>query len=93
MRTAEDWDQHRAAFATRVVGQLAPGGHWLSLIGSQDGPEREEGPPRWSATEITQTVEKRFEILSLAATRFDSDQPDPLQAWACLMRRRGAWQS
>jgi len=78
----------RATYVATVSGSLVPAGYWLSLIGSKDGPEREKGPPRWSAVEIVQAVEAHFEILSLAATEFDSDQTAPLQGWACLMRRR-----
>ena len=79
---------HRAHFAAMVHARLTPGAHWLSLIGSKDGPEREKGPPRWSATEITQAVESHFEVIELRATHFDSDQPEPLKGWACLMQRR-----
>ena len=82
--------EDRHAFVARVSRDVEPAGLWLSLIGSKDGPEREKGPPRWSATEITQAVESHFEIVSLVANWFDSDQADPPNSWACLMRRRGA---
>ncbi len=38
--------------------------------------------------QIAAHVEALFEIRSLRATHFDSDQPAPAPAWACLMRRR-----
>jgi SAM-dependent methyltransferase len=78
----------RNAFADNVRRHLNPAGLWLSILGSSDGPAREKGPPRWSAQEIMSPVEPLFEILHLAATHFDSDQPDPPRAWVCLMRRR-----
>lgn len=36
----------REQFAAQVAAVLAPGGLWLSLIGSTEGPPREVGPPR-----------------------------------------------
>ena len=71
-----------------ISGYLTTGGLWLSLIGNADGPVREVGPPRRSASEIVSAVEPRFEIISLRRTDFDSDDEDPPLAWACLMRRR-----
>ena len=82
--TSED----RAKCVGAVHRVLASGGLWLSLIGSRDGPERDDGPPRWSAAEITAAVERRFEILEMKATHFDSDQTEPPRAWACLMTPR-----
>ncbi len=83
-KTAEE----RAAFAETVAGLLIDGGLWFSLIGSTDGPPREVGPPRLSAAEVVATAEPFFEILSLESSVFDSDQPEPARAWACLMRKR-----
>lgn len=80
--------EERTACTAAIHRLLAERGLWLSLIGSRDGPERTAGPPRWSAAEIAAAVEDRFEILELSATHFDSDQPDPPTAWACLMRKR-----
>src|SRR5512144_2993513 len=36
----------RQRFAAQVAAALTPGGIWLSLIGSTEGPPREVGPPR-----------------------------------------------
>jgi methyl halide transferase len=85
-----DDPKERAAFAETVWQHLAGDGLWLSLIGSTDGPVRGVGPPRRSVLDIASAVEPRFQVLSLNATHFDSDQADPPQAWACLMRRRAA---
>ena len=41
-----DEPAERAVFALHVAAVLAPGGLWLSLIGSTEGPPREVGPPR-----------------------------------------------
>lgn len=78
----------RAAVAARAAAALAPDGLWLSIIGSQDGPPRQVGPPRLSVTDIAQAVEPHLEIVSLTATQFDSLQEDPPRAWICLMRPR-----
>ncbi|MFH1731620.1 MAG: class I SAM-dependent methyltransferase [Planctomycetota bacterium] len=78
----------RAAYAQAVADCLAEGGLWFSLIGNADGPDRETGPPRRSVRDIADVVEPLFEILSLEAAHFDSDQPEPAPAWACLMRKR-----
>lgn len=78
----------RDQFVEQVYAALTPDGLWLSLIGNADSPPREVGPPRLTAVEIATHVEPRFEILTLKATHFDSDQDDPPAAWACLMKRR-----
>jgi len=83
-----DGPSDRIAYVEGVSGCLADGGLWLSLIGSIDGPTREIGPPRRSVRDIAETVEPLFEILSLRAVHFDSDQPDPPRAWECIMRKR-----
>lgn len=71
-----------------ISGYLTRAGLWLSLMGSADGPVRESGPPRRSASDITSAVEPGFEIISLRRTYLDSDAEDPPLAWACLMRKR-----
>ncbi len=80
--------EERDRFSEQVFTALQPNGLWFSLIGNADAPPREIGPPRLTAIEIATHVEPRFEILSLKATHFDSDQDDPPAAWACLMRKR-----
>ncbi len=81
--------EEHALFVRNVYASLEPQGLWLSLIGSTDSTPREVGPPRVSAAEIASYVEPQFEIRLLKATHFDSNQPDPPPAWACLMRKRG----
>lgn len=83
-----DEQAERTAFAEAVARNLAPGGLWLSLIGSTDAPPREVGPPQLSAADIATIVEPSFEILSLKATRFQPDVADSPPAWECVMRKR-----
>lgn len=83
-----DEPAERVACAEIVANCLTEDGLWFSLIGSTDGPDRETGPPRRSVRDIAEAVEPLFEILSLEATHFDSDQREPPRAWACLMRKR-----
>ena len=78
----------RVHFADTVRARLVEAGLWISLIGSTDGPEREKGPPRLSAREVTEIVEPRFEILSMKAGHFDSDSDTPAPAWICVFRER-----
>jgi SAM-dependent methyltransferase len=78
----------RKRFARRAAALLAPGGKWLSLIGSTEGAPRDVGPPRRSAREVTSAIEPALEILELRMIHFDIDQPEPPKAWLCLSRRR-----
>ena len=80
--------QTRAVVAERIRAALAPQGLWFSIIGSTEGPEREEGPPRLSVLAIAGTVEPFFEILMIKAATIDSKLPDDPRAWACVFRRR-----
>lgn len=83
-----DAAEDRARFASRVAELLAPDGMWHSLIGSTDGPPRDHGPPRRSATDIAQAVERHFEILELSSTTFDRGSHRHARAWVLVARRR-----
>ena len=87
LHTVKDRED-RLLFAANVSSCLETGGLWLTLTGNADEPEREVGPPRLTATELVAVAEPLFEILSLTAGHFGSDQPDPPRAWIGLMRKR-----
>lgn len=72
-------------FAACVAAALEPGGLWLSLIGSTEGPPREFGPPRRSAREIVLAIEPALEIVELRSAEFRGHD---VKAWFCLSRRR-----
>jgi SAM-dependent methyltransferase len=74
----------RAAFARRVAEVLGPGGRWLSLAGSTEGPRRDHGPPRRSARDIAEAVEPALELVTLRATEFDANTPTVPRAWLLL---------
>lgn len=80
-----DEPEERALFAAQVAATLVPGGLWLSLIGSTEGPSREVGPPRRSAREVTLAIEPALEIVELRSTEFHSHGA---KAWFSLARRR-----
>lgn len=75
----------RQRFAAHVAVVLAPGGLWLSLIGSTEGPARDVGPPRRTARDVTQAIEPALEIVELRSADFGSHNA---KAWFCLSRRR-----
>ena len=75
----------RQRFATQVAAALAPGGIWLSLIGSTEGLPREVGPPRRSACEVTLAIEPALEIIELRSAEFRGSDA---KAWFCLSRQR-----
>lgn len=83
-----DAAEDRAQFASQVARCLAPSGQWLSLIGSTEGPVRDEGPPRRSARDIANAIEPALEIVELRTTLFDVDLPVPPRAWFCLASPR-----
>lgn len=80
-----DEAEERVRFAARVAAVLAPGGLWLSLIGSTEGPAREFGPPRRSGREVVLAIEPALEIVELRAAEF---RGHGAQAWFCLSRQR-----
>jgi SAM-dependent methyltransferase len=80
-----DEAEERQRFAAQVAAVLAPGGLWLSLIGSTEGPAREIGPPRRSAREITLAIEPALEIVELRSAEFRGHGAN---AWFCLSRQR-----
>lgn len=77
--------EERARFAAQVAGVLEPGGMWLSLIGSTEGPPREVGPPRRSAREVILAIEPALEIVDLRSADFLGANA---KAWFVLSRRR-----
>jgi SAM-dependent methyltransferase len=80
-----DEPDERQRFAARVAAALAPGGLWLSLIGSTEGSPREMGPPRRSACEVTLAIEPALEIVELRSAEF---RGHGAKAWFCLSRQR-----
>lgn len=78
----------RPRFAAQVARCLAPGGLWVSLLGSTEGPARDSGPPRRSARDIANAIEPSLEIVELRATHFDLGEADPPSAWLCASRLR-----
>ncbi|MCA9691914.1 MAG: methyltransferase domain-containing protein [Nannocystaceae bacterium] len=78
----------RARFAERVARALAPGGQWLCVAGSTEGPKRDHGPPRRSARDITEAVEPHLSLASLRDTMFEANTPSPARAWLLRARRR-----
>jgi SAM-dependent methyltransferase len=83
-----DAPEVRERFAALVAGVLAPGGLWLSLIGSTEGAARDTGPPRRSARDIANAIEPVLEIVQLRSIHFDLDLEIPPVAWLCLSRVR-----
>jgi 2-polyprenyl-3-methyl-5-hydroxy-6-metoxy-1,4-benzoquinol methylase len=78
----------RTHFAQKVASLLEPRGLWLSLIGNADAPRQENGPPQMTAKEVVAFIEPKFEMRSMEAGYFGTDQGNPPRAWICLMRRR-----
>ncbi len=79
-------DQSRSA--ERVASLLAPGGRWLSLIGSTEGGERDTGPPRRSARDVVGAIEPSLEVLELRSVGFETRLPDAFVSWQCVSRPR-----
>lgn len=81
-------EEDRARFAARVAALLTPGGQWLSLIGSTEGPPRDTGPPRRSARDVMNAIEPALELVELQSFFFDTTLPHRSAAWAVRARRR-----
>ena len=81
-------DERRSRFVSQAAASLEPGGMWFSLIGNSDQQLDGTGPPRLTAAQICASVEPAFEVLRLESCFFDSNQPELLRFWQCLMRRR-----
>jgi SAM-dependent methyltransferase len=80
-----DEPEERLRFAAQVANVLAPGGVWLSLIGSTEGEPRDVGPPRRSAREVAVAIEPALEIVELRSVEFSGHGA---KAWFCLSRQR-----
>jgi len=78
----------RARFAARVAAALAPGGVWLSLIGSTEGAPRDVGPPRRSARDVMDAVEPALELVTLRSIEMEGPIGFLPKAWLSLARRR-----
>jgi SAM-dependent methyltransferase len=83
-----DDPREQARFAERVAESLRPGGLWLSIAGSTEGPIRETGPPRRSLRDLALAVEPLMEALSISDTQFETGQLGEARAWRCLWRKR-----
>lgn len=79
--------ESRKPFADRVAEALVAGGHWLTLCGNADAPER-TGPPQLTAGDIVNAVEHAFEIRCLKRIHFTGRNGPTHLAWSCLARKR-----
>ncbi len=83
-----DTDADRSTLVAKLAGVLEPGGLYVAVIGSTDGPPREVGPPRRSAQEVARALEPHFEILELVRGVIRPDE-DPIRpTWELVARRR-----
>lgn len=83
-----DQDRERATLARVVADLLEPGGLYVAVIGSTDGPPRDHGPPRRSALQVVQAVEPHFEILELVRGVIDADEHPARPTWEAVLRKR-----
>ncbi len=83
-----DTDEDRATLAAKVSSVLEPGGLYIAVIGSTDGPPREHGPPRRSARDVVAALEPHFEILELNRGLIDPDEELERPTWELVARRR-----
>ena len=86
-----DEPEVRARFAARVAALLGPGGMWLSLIGSTEGPARDFGPPRRTARDVMDAIEPSLELVGFRAVEFEPSLDTGMPAWPawlCLSRQR-----
>jgi SAM-dependent methyltransferase len=74
----------RARFAERVAELLGPGGRWLCIAGSTEGPPRKHGPPRRSARDLLAAVEPVLELVWLRSSALHPGEPSEVMAWAML---------
>ena len=77
-----DLPWQRAAVAEFIWAHLNPGGYWFSIMGSTDGPAREEGPPRRSVLDIAGAVESKFEIMQIKSIHMHAKLPESPRGWA-----------
>jgi SAM-dependent methyltransferase len=78
----------RRKFAQNVAAHLEEAGLWLTIVGNADEDRQGPGPPQRTAGDIVLAVERYFKVLSLTASHFGSNRPNPPRAWRCLMEKR-----
>jgi len=80
--------EHRERYAANLAASMRPGALYHTLSGSTDGPPRDSGPPRRSATEMIGALEPHFELVSIRETAFDPAGHAGAKAWVIVARRR-----
>ena len=80
--------EHRARYVANLAASLLPGALYHTLSGSTDGPPRDTGPPRRSATEMVSALEPHFELVELREAAFDAAGLAGAKAWVIVARRR-----
>jgi SAM-dependent methyltransferase len=83
-----DEDDDRDTLARKLAGVLEPGGLYVAVIGSTDGPPRDMGPPRRSAVDVVRALEPWFEILELVRGVIRPGEDPERPTWELVARRR-----
>ncbi len=83
-----DDDDSRSQCAQHVAQLLGPGGVWLSVTGSTEGPARDHGPPRRSLRDIAHAIEPVLELVDVHTIDFHANLPSPARAWHIVARQR-----
>ncbi len=80
----------RSRFASRVAALLTPGGRWLSLVGSAEGPGPAVGPPRRTLGEVCAAIEPHLQLTDARLVPFDSRALPGILGWRVLSQHRPA---
>ena len=81
-------DRQRMRFVEGITRVLEPGGLWYSLTPSSRGERNYGGIPKWSDTDLIETLEPYFDIMLLRESVFTPGESGSIPAWICVAREK-----
>lgn len=75
-------------FSAKVNKIISNNGLWMSIIGSCDGPEVYNGPPRKTCSEMVSLIEPYMKIVNLSLGRMLISNNVEVNVWILLTRKR-----
>jgi SAM-dependent methyltransferase len=81
-------ESDRCRFADKISSVITDNGHWLSIVGSAEDIDSNQGPPRRTLTEVVSSIEPYMKITQIKECKLKNNNGIFSPAWAIISSKR-----